>query len=96
MTEQQVSTAPFFGRTAWSRRAETPLRASLRTESGSAAVLLTVTVAALAWANFGSSSYDRVATAHHVDPGCYCRYSSTCMVGRTSAPSGSAPASRRA
>ena len=35
----------------------TPLRAFLRTETGGAAVLLAATVAALAWANIGASSY---------------------------------------
>ena len=40
MAEADVSTAPFSGRTAWTRNLETPLRAFLRTETGSAAVLL--------------------------------------------------------
>jgi hypothetical protein len=41
----------FTGRTAWARNLETPLRSFLRTETGSAAVLLAATVAALVWAN---------------------------------------------
>ena len=44
-------------RTAWARRLETPLRQFVRTETGSAAVLLAATVAALAWANIDPSGY---------------------------------------
>src|SRR5205085_7600565 len=51
---------PFSGRTAWARSLETPLRSFLRTETGSAAVLLAATVVALAWVNIDSSSYERV------------------------------------
>ena len=40
---------------AW--RIETPLTQFLRTESGSAAVLLSATIAALVWANVGNASY---------------------------------------
>jgi len=40
---------------AW--RIETPLTQFLRTESGSAAVLLAATIAALVWANVGGASY---------------------------------------
>ena len=39
------------GRTAWGRNVETPLRDFLKTETGSAAVLLAATLAALAWVN---------------------------------------------
>lgn len=46
------------GRTPRSRAARTPFRAFVRTETGSAAVLLTAAVAALVWANVGGSSYD--------------------------------------
>jgi Na+/H+ antiporter NhaA len=52
--------APFSGRTAWARNLETPLRSFLRTETGSAAVLLAAAVAALVWVNADSSSYERV------------------------------------
>ena len=45
-------------RTAWSRTAETPLRHFLRTESGSAAVLLAAALAALVWVNVHASSYE--------------------------------------
>jgi Na+/H+ antiporter NhaA len=51
-------TAPFSGRTAWARNLETPLREFLRTETGSAAVLLVAAIAALAWVNIDSSSYE--------------------------------------
>ena len=52
--------APFSGRTAWVRNLQTPLRTFLRTETGSAAVLLGATVAALVWANIDVASYERV------------------------------------
>ena len=58
MAEQEVAAAPFSGRTAWSRNLGTPLRDFLRTETGSAAVLLAATVAALVWVNADASSYD--------------------------------------
>jgi Na+/H+ antiporter NhaA len=48
------------GRTAWVRRLHTPLRTFLRTETGSAVVLLAAALAALAWANIDSSSYETV------------------------------------
>ncbi|MGH3284041.1 MAG: Na+/H+ antiporter NhaA [Streptosporangiaceae bacterium] len=48
----------FSGRTVWHKR--TALREFLRTETGSAFVLGTATVAALVWANISVSSYDRV------------------------------------
>ncbi len=48
---------PYSGRTAWGRNLETPLREFLRTETGSAAVLLSATVAALLWVNVDASSY---------------------------------------
>src|ERR687894_456773 len=48
---QASLTAPFSGRTAWARNLAAPVRDFLRTETGSAAVLLAAAVAALAWAN---------------------------------------------
>jgi Na+/H+ antiporter NhaA len=48
------------GNTPWERRPETPLRTFLRTETGSAAMLLAATAAALVWANADAASYDRV------------------------------------
>ena len=50
--------APLSGRTAWARNLQTPLRVFLRTETGSAAVLLAMTLAALVWVNADASSYD--------------------------------------
>lgn len=58
MNAQQGTT--FSERTAWARSLETPLRAFLRTETGSAAVLLAATLAALVWVNADSSSYGSV------------------------------------
>ena len=60
MSEPQAAAARFSGRTAWARNLETPLRAFLRTESGSAAFLLAATLAALAWANVDAGSYESV------------------------------------
>jgi Na+/H+ antiporter NhaA len=57
---ESASTSPFSGRTAWARSLETPLRQFLRTETGSAAVLLAATVVALAWVNIDASSYETV------------------------------------
>ena len=42
------------------RNPETPLRRFLRTESGSAAILLAATVSALVWVNVDPASYGRV------------------------------------
>ena len=50
----------FSGRTAWGRNLETPLRDFLRTETGSAVVLLGATLAALVWVNIDASSYASV------------------------------------
>ena len=48
------------GRTAWARNLETPLRTFLRTETGSALLLLAATLAALVWVNVDQSSYHRL------------------------------------
>src|SRR6516162_4932349 len=53
----QVATAE---RTDWGRHLETPLRQFLATETGSAVVLLTATIAALVWANVHFASYESV------------------------------------
>ncbi len=50
----------FSERTAWTRSLEEPLRSFLRTETGSAAILLCAAVAALIWANVSTSSYNSV------------------------------------
>jgi Na+/H+ antiporter NhaA len=62
MAETDVSAGPYSGRTAWTRNLQTPLRTFLRTETGSAAILLTGVVAALVWANADPASYERVWT----------------------------------
>jgi Na+/H+ antiporter NhaA len=56
------STGILSGKTAWARNLETPLREFLRTETGSAAVLLGAAVAALVWVNVDPASYERVWT----------------------------------
>ena len=53
-----VATAP--DHTAWTRSLQTPRRRVLRTQTGSAAVLLGATIAALAWANLSPASYQAV------------------------------------
>ncbi len=60
MTEVMEPSEPFSGRTAWARNLEAPLRNFLRTETGSAAILLGAAIAALAWVNIDQSSYERV------------------------------------
>ncbi len=62
MAETDVSATPFSGRTAWTRNLQTPLRAYLNTETGSAAVLLGAILVALVWANVDHASYERVWT----------------------------------
>ena len=64
MTEPDSPASLFSLRTVWARSLETPLRRFLRTETGSAAVLLAAAVAALAWANIDLSGY--AATWHTV------------------------------
>jgi Na+/H+ antiporter NhaA len=59
MADSRVRTA-LTGQTAWARSVPAPLREFLSTETGSAAVLLGAAVAALAWANIDSSSYESV------------------------------------
>jgi Na+/H+ antiporter NhaA len=62
LTEERSPAGPggFSGRTAWARSLEAPLRVFLRTETGSAAVLVAATVAALVWINVSTSSYASV------------------------------------
>jgi Na+/H+ antiporter NhaA len=50
----------FTGRTAWARNLQTPLRVFLRTETGSAVVLLAASVVALVWVNVDEGTYDRI------------------------------------
>jgi Na+/H+ antiporter NhaA len=58
--EESASSGAFVGRTAWARNLEAPLREFLRTETGSAAVLLAATIAALIWVNADQASYGSV------------------------------------
>jgi Na+/H+ antiporter NhaA len=60
VTESEPALPGFSGRTAWARSLQTPLRQFLRTETGSATVLLAATVIALVWANAGPASYAAV------------------------------------
>ncbi|HEY1616153.1 MAG TPA: Na+/H+ antiporter NhaA, partial [Streptosporangiaceae bacterium] len=57
MAEPQPPASVFSGTTAWARSLETPLRQFLRTETGSAAILLVATLAALGWANLDPAGY---------------------------------------
>jgi Na+/H+ antiporter NhaA len=56
----QVQPPPSSGNTDWAWRRQTPLSRFLRTESGSAAVLLAATFGALVWANVAGASYRAV------------------------------------
>jgi Na+/H+ antiporter NhaA len=58
MAEPQSPASVFSGTTAWARGRQTQLRQFLRTETGSAAILLAAAVAALAWANIDPAGYD--------------------------------------
>jgi Na+/H+ antiporter NhaA len=63
--EPEAESAPsgaLAGRTAWARNLEAPLREFLRTETGSAAMLLVAAVAALIWVNVSPGSYQHVWT----------------------------------
>jgi Na+/H+ antiporter NhaA len=57
MTQSRSSESVQWRATTSGQIPRTPLREFLRTETGSAAVLLAAAVAALAWANIGASSY---------------------------------------
>ena len=61
MSASTEASPPFSGHTAWVRNLETPLRHFLKTETGSAAVLLAAAVAAISsgW-NVDPGSYERV------------------------------------
>src|SRR4051794_16801785 len=63
MAEATAATTPFTGRTAWARNLAAPVRDFLGNETGSAAVLLGATIAALVWANSPwSDSYESLWT----------------------------------
>jgi len=57
MAQSRSSESVAWRATTAVQNPRTPLREFLRTETGSAAVLLAATIAALAWANIGASSY---------------------------------------
>jgi Na+/H+ antiporter NhaA len=48
------------GKTAWSTHLRTPLRAFVRTETSSAAILFAAALAALVWVNVSAASYDDI------------------------------------
>src|SRR5262249_57342076 len=58
MTQPGPDTATVAERAEGRRLLQTPLRQFLRTETGSAVVLLGATIAALVWANVDAGSYD--------------------------------------
>jgi Na+/H+ antiporter NhaA len=60
MTDPGAAGARGVGRTPWARDRAAPLRAFLRTESGSAGFLVAGVVVALVWANVDSTSYESV------------------------------------
>ena len=69
---QAVTAQEAAGRTPWSDYVRTPVRAFLRTEASSAAILLVAAVVALVWVNADASSYDdfwhkalTIAVGHH-------------------------------
>src|SRR6185437_5368303 len=69
-TQDQAATSQTT--TAWTSSGRTPLRQFLRTETGSAMILASATLAALIWSNFASGSYERLwsmeltaSIAHH-------------------------------
>jgi Na+/H+ antiporter NhaA len=64
VTGSTAPPSPFSLRTVWARGLETPLRRFVRTETGSAVILLAATLAALAWANLDPAGY--AATWHTV------------------------------
>jgi Na+/H+ antiporter NhaA len=58
--QTESSTGLLSGKTAWARNLEAPLRDFLRTETGSAAILLVGAIAALIWTNVSASTYESV------------------------------------
>ncbi len=58
VTETLTGTSAWRGRTFWARDRSAPMREFLRTESGSAGVLVAAVVVALVWANVGDGSYE--------------------------------------
>jgi Na+/H+ antiporter NhaA len=58
MTEADTALPRGLGRTLWARDRSAPLREFLRTESGSAMVLVAGIAAAMIWANVSNASYE--------------------------------------
>lgn len=58
MAEADTAPAHWQGRTLWARDRSAPLREFLRTESGSAMVLVAGIAAAMIWANTSDASYE--------------------------------------
>jgi Na+/H+ antiporter NhaA len=58
VTESLTGISVWRGRTVWARDRSAPMRAFLRTESGSAGVLVAAVVVALVWANVDAGSYE--------------------------------------
>jgi Na+/H+ antiporter NhaA len=58
MSESEPAAWSFSLSTAWDWSQQTPLRQFLRTETGSAALLLAATIGALIWANVDPASYE--------------------------------------
>jgi Na+/H+ antiporter NhaA len=57
VTESGASASRLSLRSVWAENLQTPLRRFLRTETGSAVILLGATIAALAWANIDPAGY---------------------------------------
>ena len=86
MADTDGPTAQFSGRTAWTRNLQTPLRAFLNTETGSATVLLAAVASALVWANVDHASYERVwTTTLSIRFGAHSISIWTCATGSTAA-----------
>jgi hypothetical protein len=80
MPDSALRAGPASRGMAWTRNREAPLRSFLRTERGSAAILLAAAIAALAWVNIDAGAYQRVwgtALTVHVGPPVSRRTSST-------------------
>jgi Na+/H+ antiporter NhaA len=60
VSDEAASSTRLGGRTLWGRGVAAPVRAFLRTESGSSGVLAAAILAALIWSNLDATSYDAV------------------------------------
>ncbi|MDX6238718.1 MAG: hypothetical protein QOG10_3533 [Kribbellaceae bacterium] len=60
MSDEAASSTRLGRRTLWGREVAAPVRAFLRTESGSSGVLAAAILAALIWSNLDTTSYDAV------------------------------------